>query len=210
MAARRSAVCAGNLTVGGASSKWVSAIEVRRAKLLLPMPKPSTTELLRRWSEWRLLLLLAAIVGKWNRWRTTGRKRQKYVLSVDMSCPNSAPMTPKRTTAVVCFRFNSAKLDGLRTISSSSSSKSSGCPERNEETRNDFIYLSRLRPSQCHKNTYIWFGWLRCLRARYALLWVACGQLLHNRFGVRVQWQKLRPTFHQLLAPFLTHATQFA
>lgn len=66
----------------------------------------------------------------------------KYVLSVDMSCPNSAPMTPKRTTAVVCFRFNSAKLDGLRTISSSSSSKSSGCPEMNEKTRNDFIHLS--------------------------------------------------------------------
>lgn len=65
MAARRNAVCAGSLTVGGASNKWVSAIDVRRAKLLLPMPKPSTTELLRRVSEWRLLLLLAT---KWENW----------------------------------------------------------------------------------------------------------------------------------------------
>lgn len=50
----------------------------------------------------------------------------RILQSVEISWPNSAPITPNKTTAVVCFRFSSAKLDGLRTISSSSSSKSSG------------------------------------------------------------------------------------
>lgn len=31
------------------------------------------------------------------------------------SCPNSAPITPSNTTAVVCFRFSSATLDGFLT-----------------------------------------------------------------------------------------------
>lgn len=68
-----------------------------------------------------------------------------------MSCPNSAPMTPKRTTAVVCFLFNSAKLDGLRTISSSSSSKSSGCAEINEKRINQFDFSPKTTPSAVYR-----------------------------------------------------------
>lgn len=67
---------------------------VRRARLLLPMPKPSTTLLLRLWSSLRFLPVSPT------------------------SCPNSAPITPSSTTAVVCFRFSSATDDGLRTHNS--------------------------------------------------------------------------------------------
>lgn len=69
---------------------------MRRAKLLFPMPKPSTTtELFRLWSSLRFPEPSAAI-----------------------SCPNSEPITPSNTTAVVCLRRNSAAEDGLRVVSS--------------------------------------------------------------------------------------------
>lgn len=53
------------------------------------MPNPSTTELFLRWSLSRFWFVVAT------------------------SCPNSAPITPNNTIAVVCLRFSSAALDGF-------------------------------------------------------------------------------------------------
>lgn len=50
IAARRNGVCAGSFGVGAANNKCVKAIDVKRAKLLFPIPNPSTTELFLLWS----------------------------------------------------------------------------------------------------------------------------------------------------------------
>lgn len=78
---------------------------VWRAKLLFPMPNPSTTELfLRSPSLWW------ALAWRWG-----------CFVSKLTSCPNSAPITPIRTTAVVCLRFNSEAEDGFRNENSGKS-----------------------------------------------------------------------------------------
>lgn len=91
IAALRNAVCKGNFGEWGACNKCVSAMLVCLARLLFPIPKPSTIELFR----------LCSLSLFW--------------LVVVTSCPNSAPITPSNTTAVVCFRFSSATLDGFLT-----------------------------------------------------------------------------------------------
>lgn len=55
IAALRKGVWAGSFAVGGDSNKCDRAIDVSRAKLLLAIPKPSTTELLLRSSFCRFL-----------------------------------------------------------------------------------------------------------------------------------------------------------
>lgn len=133
IAARRSGVWAGSFGVGGANNKCVRAIDVRRAKLLFPIPNPSTTELFLLWSFafFEAALVPTTVERRKPLHHLTKQKNQiSPLLSVEISWPNSAPMTPSNTTAVVCFRFNSAKLDGFLITSSSSSSYSSGCNQK--------------------------------------------------------------------------------
>lgn len=47
--------------------------------------------------------------------RSSGRRIEHLPAPLSpTSCPNSAPITPNRTTAVVCFRRNSVVEEGLR------------------------------------------------------------------------------------------------